>query len=109
MSATKQSGSPKISKRDKELYLSLLQTLGEVGLYQKAVGMGMTKAATNLACDKEILDAAESFLLLYRRTGNDDFATISKVLRRTAHSIMRELVKQTGKTPDSRFLILVKV
>lgn len=101
------SGSSKISKHDKDLHIKLLHQFGEQGLYEKAVGIGMLQAATKPDYDIEILNLSESFLALYRRTGNEDYAGISRVLRRVAHALFRQLVKHEMKNLDPRFLKLV--
>lgn len=86
----------------------MLHKHGERGLYEKAVGAGMAEAATNSNYDVEILHLSESFLTLYRRTGNEDYAAVSRVLRRAAHAVYRQLVKKGAKNNDPRFLTLVK-
>lgn len=77
-------------------------------MYEKAVGAGMMEAATNKNYDVEILDLSKSFWQLYCRTGNEDYATVSRVFRRAAHAIYRQLVKKGQKISDPRFLTLVK-
>lgn len=100
--------SKRINKRDKDLHIKLLHQFGEQGLYEKICGVGILSAATNTNADIELLNLAEAFFTLFRQTGNDDYAAISRALRRSAHRIMRELMKQKeGKMPDSRFLIRV--
>jgi len=96
-----------ISNKDKELNVKLLRKFGEQGLYKKAVGVGMMQAAINHNYDIEILNLSNSFLTLFRRTGNEDYATISRVLRRTAHTLHRQLLRQKKKNTDPRFLTLI--
>jgi hypothetical protein len=108
MTRRKSPGSSKVSKHEKELQVRLLRKHGELGLYEKSVGAGMMEAATNKNYDVEILNLSKSFWQLYCRTGNEDYASVSRVLRRAAHAIYRQLVKQGEKNSDPRFLTLVK-
>lgn len=108
MATRKKMGSRQVNKRDKELYTKLLHQFGEQGLYEKTCGAGMLNSAASPDADIEMLNLSESFFQLYRKTGNEDYATVSRVLRRAAHRVMRELVKQRKeKVPDPRFLIQV--
>jgi len=102
------SGSSRISKSEKEKQIRLLHRHGAQGLYEKAVGAGVMIAATNCNYDVEILDLSRSFFELYRRTGNEDYATVSRILRRAAHAVYRQLVRSGKKNSDPRFLTLVK-
>lgn len=97
-----------LSKNEKELYLKLLRDFGAEEFYQRAVGEAMIRAADDTESDSQIMDLADSFFYLYRRTGNEEYACISRVLRRVAHTVSRQLIKQYDKKPDSRFLVAVK-
>lgn len=95
-----------VNKRDKDFYSKILHKFGERGLYEKAFGAGMINSAAEKDADIIILNLSESFFRLHRRTGNDDYAVIGKALRRAAHRVMRELIKQRSeKIPDARFLV----
>lgn len=96
-----------ISKKEKDLYVKLLNQFGEQGLYEKAVGKAMCQAAINVDYDVYVLNLSDSFLALSRRTGNKDYAVISRVLRRTAHAVYRQLIKRNLKKINTRFLNLI--
>lgn len=101
--------SKQVPKKIKMSYLSILDTYGEEGLFQRCVGAGMLHSATVGDVDIEMLDLAESFLALYRRTGEEKFALISKIQKRAAHVVYRQLLRiHKDKKPNyKRFLNLV--
>ncbi len=102
--------SKKISDRVKETHIQMLHKLGERGLYERAVGAGMLQSSKTKHPEVSMLDLSEAFFALYRRTGDDDYATVSRVLRKAAHTVYRELMRQENATPKpihaKRFLTL---
>lgn len=98
-----------VPKRIKDSYLSMLVTYGEDGLFQRCVGQGMIRSADIKDIDVEILDLATSFYKLFKRTGNEKFAIISRAQKRAAHVVYRQLLRiNEEKRPNhKRFLTLV--
>ena len=101
-----------IKKIPKEIcndYVAMLKEYGEDGLYHRTVVAGFLRLVDIEHPDIEILDYSEAFFSLYRRTGEDVYFSIGKVLRRAAHSIYRELLKQNkDKQPNfKRFLNVI--
>ena len=91
-------------------YVAMLKEHGENGLYRRAIGAGFLRLAKNNNPDLEILDYADAFFSLYRRTGDDSYFSIGKALRRAAHAVYRELMRQNkDKKPNyQRFLNVVQ-
>ncbi len=85
--------SKRISDSVKESHLQLLNKYGEDGLYERAIAAGIIRAADLKTPETEMLDLADAFVSLYRRTGNENFATISQIMRRAAHVVYRQLNK----------------
>jgi hypothetical protein len=87
-------------------YLTMLQKYGEEGLFRRTVGAGFLRLTQIEHPDLEVLDFSDAFFALYRRTGEDMYFTIGKILRRAAHTIYRELLRQnkTKKPNFQRFL-----
>ena len=98
-----------VPKRIKDSYLNMLVTFGEDGLFQRCVGQGMMKSADYKDVDLKMLDLATSFYKLFKRTGNERFATISRAQKRAAHVVYRQLLRiNEDKRPNhKRFLTLV--
>jgi len=94
--------------RDK--YLELLKSHKEDYVYKYTVGMGLTSLDNNPDIDSTILDYAEGFFSLYRRTGDEDYFTLGKILRRAAHVLYRENRRKYKKLRSNykRFLSLVE-
>lgn len=100
--------SQQIPKKIKLNYLNILSTYGEVGLFQRAVGDGIIKSASIKDIDIKMLNLSEAFLGLFRRTGDDNFASISRAIRRAAHAVNRQLMRQDADRKHSkRFLYVV--
>jgi hypothetical protein len=85
----------------KEDYLKQLKNFGEEKFYQRCVGKALMNSAITNNPDVRLLLLADEFFKLFRRTGKEEFALISKVLRRSAHTVNRQLNKINGKN-DSR-------
>jgi hypothetical protein len=92
-----------------EKYANLLKTSGENGIFRHAVAEAVIRSIHTVNPELEILDAAESFFTLYRRTGEENYFTIGRVLRRAAHKVYREFLRMNNKkTINMRFLNMVK-
>lgn len=100
--------SKRISKDARVKYVRDLRKLGEAGLYRKIIGRGMRESADIIHPEDKYLNYSEAFAALYRSSGNEDYATLSRILRRAAHCIYRELIRQDGSRPvkQHRFLTL---
>jgi hypothetical protein len=57
--------------------------------------------------DLEYLDYYESFMILYRREGDEVYLQIAKVLRKAAHKIYRVMLKKNMTPTNAKFLNLV--
>ena len=101
--------SKKITQRIKDINLKILEESGEDGLYDKIVDAAIAVTSLGRSGQEiELLDFSESFMNLYRRTGENDYKLISKVFRRAAHKVHRELIKiKKQAAKDARLLTLV--
>ncbi len=98
--------SKSISKKRREEYVKLLHSSGEERLFAAAVGIGMKESARYSNSEVQILDESDAMLYLYRRTGKEEYFIISKLLRKAAHVVYRQLLAQNSdKKPNrKRFL-----
>ena len=98
-----------VPKIVKDSYLNMLITYGENGLFQRCVGKGMIRSTEIKDIDVKMLDLAVSFYKLFKRTGNEKFAIISRALKRAAHVLYRQLLRiNEEKKPNyKRFLTLI--
>ena len=110
MEETKPMATPKkLSSELANEYIDLLSKIGEEGLYQRTLGVVNQPELKVENPDIEILDFSEAFVSKYRSTGQEEFLTIGKILRRAAHKIYRTLLeKDKTKKPSPRFLTLIK-
>jgi hypothetical protein len=90
-------------------YIAMLKKHGEEGLYRRTVGAGFLRLTKIENPDLEALDYSDAFFILYRRTGEDMYFSIGRSLRRAAHTIYRELLRQnkTKKLNFKRFLNVI--
>ena len=97
----------KISDEVRDSYVHLLKAFGEDGLFKRSIGLALKQSANIKNPDIGMLDLSEEFFTLYRRTGDDAYAAISRALKRSAHVVHRELLRQNSKKkPSNRFLTL---
>ena len=98
--------SKSISKKRREDYVNILRASGGDKLYAAAIGVGMKAAAHCLNPEDQILDESDAMLYLHRRTGKEEYLIISKLLRKAAHVVYRQLLAQNSdKKPNrKRFL-----
>ena len=98
--------STRISKKRREEYVKLLQKNGEDKMYHAVIGIGMKASANCSNPEDQILDESDAMLFLYRRTGKEEYLTISKLLRKAAHVVYRQLmIQNSNKKPNrKRFL-----
>lgn len=100
----------KLSEPDIIQYLEALKRYGEEGLYRHAIGQSIMLSAKCPEIDVVVMDYADSFFVLYRRTGEEEYFTIGRTLRRAAHTLYRELLRQNKERKPNfdRFLNAVK-
>lgn len=92
-----------------DTYVKVLKNKGENGLYRYTVGNGIMMSVKISNPEVEILNISEKFFSLYRRTGDDGFFIIGKILRRAAHTIYRQFLKlNKEKEINMRFLNVVQ-
>jgi hypothetical protein len=99
-----------INKLQREVHLKSLKKHGAQGFYERIVGAGMMKAASMDNPEVIMLDRAEAFMALSRRDGEykQEYFIISKILRRAAHIVYRQLLRQNkSKKTNNRFFNLV--
>lgn len=99
-----------INKLQREIHRKNLMKHGERGFYERVVGVGMMRAASMDCPEVPMLDMAEAFMSLSRRDGEykQEYFIISKVLRRGAHVVYRQLLRQDkDKRTNKRFFNLV--
>jgi hypothetical protein len=92
-----------------EIYVNVLKQKGEVGLYRYIVAAGVKRLIIIENPEIEILDISEGFFALYRRTGEDTYFIIGKIIRKAAHTLYRQFLRMnTSKIPNRRFLQAIK-
>lgn len=99
---------PKLKQDISERYVSILKSKGEEGLYRHVVGTGVMRSVKVPNPEIEILDMSEAFFALFRRSGDDNYFVIGKVLRRAAHKLYRQFLHiNKDKKKSGRFLNVV--
>jgi hypothetical protein len=92
-----------INTNIRDEYLAEFQRIG----YEKFFESVLLSASKNIkdyskSTEIIVLDQAESFFALYRKTGNDSYNEIAKILRRVAHKIYRTKRKINKEMPTNR-------
>lgn len=99
----------RITKKTREEYQAILNSCGELKLYRYIIGNGIVNKALYDHPEVIILDQADGFFALYRSSGQQDYFTIGKILRRAAHKLYREFCKIDDEYPKNRrFLSIVR-
>ena len=62
---------------------------------------------SSISPEKEFMDYYDHFLVLYRRSGENDYLDLAKIFRRAAHKIYRVGLKQKILKKNNRFLQVV--
>lgn len=86
-----------------DTYELKLLAKGDEGFYKYVLGSAFNSKMDHERPDVKLLSVSDSFFSLYRRTGNENYFTIGRIMRRAAHRLHRVLGKQT----DDRFLHIV--
>ena len=98
-----------IPNKLKTEYLYTLRKLGCEAVYRRAVGNAFIRLRDTNHPEIELLDLSESFLALYRRSGEVNYFTLSRILRKAAHSVYRELLRMGYNDEiNGRFLNVVR-
>lgn len=63
--------------------------------------------SSGISPEIEFIEYSEHFLVLYRRSGEDDYFTLAAIFRRAAHKIYRTGLKQNIIKQNKKFLQLV--
>jgi hypothetical protein len=93
--------------RLQEEYETFLIRYGEDKLYEFLLKSGSLAKAHFEHPELMMIDQSLGFFSLFRKTGNQNYFTIGRVLRRVSHKIYREN-KKAGLTPvNNKFLNLV--
>jgi hypothetical protein len=99
----------KISKKRREEYIRLLFNAGEDRFYQAVIGIGMKQSVHVPNPEDSILNESDALLKLYKATGKEEYLVLCKLLRKAAHVVYWQLIKQdpNKKHNAKRFLTLV--
>lgn len=98
-----------ISNKVKTTYLHTLRKQGEEAVYRRAIGSCFVRLEDTNHPEIDLLDLSEAFLILYRRSGDIDYFTLSKAIRRAAHTVYRELLRMGHNDEiNARFLNMVR-
>lgn len=98
----------KLSEKEVKSYLEMLLEHGEVGFYRRCIAMGIMRLADGSKNPEiEILDLSESFFVAFRRSGEEYLFTVAKILRRSAHTLYRKLLKEETIKLNKRFLQMI--
>ena len=89
-------------------YVQILKDKDIEGFFKHIIAAGIKRTLTTDNADVEVLELSEQFFLLNRRTPNEDYFTIGKILRKAAHTLYRNFGKTDVNRPkNSKFLQLV--
>ncbi len=86
-----------------DTYELKLLAKGDDGFYKYILGSAFNSRVDHEHPDVTLLSVSESFFSLFRQTGNDNYFTIGRIMRRAAHRLHRTL----GHPTDDRFLHIV--
>ncbi len=102
-------GQRKISEKVGKDYIQALTDMGPEALCFELVKRGLNEAKNTTTPELDLLEFAEAFFILHRRTENYGYAEVGKIVRKAAHIVYRELLKKDkNKAPNpERFLTLV--
>lgn len=97
-----------INKKVATLYEDTLKKLGERKFFERVVGDCILERASVDFPEINMLDRSEGFFTLARRTGNQNYFIIGKILRRAAHRLYRDGKKRDSSYPvNKRFLAII--
>ena len=88
-------------------YEKLLNEKGEDYFYRYVIGIAVISRTSITNVENSLLDTADGFFALSRQTGNINFFTIAKILRKAAHKLYRDSLRVPEAPKNKRFLQLV--
>lgn len=98
-----------ISNKVKTEYLHTLRKHGHEAAYRRAIGNAFIRLKDTNHPEIELLDLSEAFLTLYRRSGDGNYFALSRIIRRAAHAVYRELLRMGHNDEiNARFLNVVR-
>jgi len=89
-------------------------TNGSEKLYKYLIAFSIEKISNKkdiknyISPELDLIDFYDSFLILFRRTGEEEFLEIAKICRKVAHKIYRSLFADNIEERNIKFLNLVK-
>ena len=99
----------KITKRIQTEYETLLKQVGEISFYNNILETGRASRRHYEFPEIIMLEQSESFFSLFRTTGDANYFTIGKLLRRCAHKLYRDGKKKNPEYPvNKKFLHSIK-
>jgi hypothetical protein len=99
----------RVTKRIRDEYETLLKNVGESKFYHNVFVAGVLARKRFEYPENMILDQSEAFFSLFRSTGNSNYFTIGRLLRRAAHRLYRDgHRKNTEYQNNKRFLYIVR-
>jgi hypothetical protein len=99
----------RVTRRIRDEYEMLLNDVGEVRFFKHIFSTGILARKHFDHPEIVMLDQAEAFFALFRTTGNINYFTIGRLLRRISHKLYRESQKKNSEYPvNKRFLNSVK-
>lgn len=93
-----------VTKRIREEYEALLKDVGEARFYDHVFKTGAAARKHFENPENMVLDQSDAFFALFRSTGNQNYFTIGRVLRRAAHKIFRDGQEDGKLKVNKRFL-----
>ena len=98
----------RVTKRVREEYETLLGNVGETKFYTHILGTGVLSRKHFEYPECMMLEQSEAFFALFRTTGNSNYFTIGKILRRAAHKLYRDSRRNNPEYPkNKKFLDLI--
>ena len=97
----------KVTKRIRDEYETLLKNAGEVAFLNHIFRTGIAARKHFEYPENMMLDQSEAFFALFRSTGNYNYFTIGRILRRVAHKLYRDGKKNPAYPHNKRFIDIV--
>lgn len=98
----------RVTKRIREEYETLLKDVGEERFFKHILRTGVLARKHLEHPEEMMMDQSDAFFALFRTTGNRNYFTIGRVLRRAAHRVYRDSKnKNKERKINNRFLDIV--
>jgi hypothetical protein len=99
----------KVTKRIQEEYETLLRDVGEDRFFNHVFGEGVLARRHYEYPEITMLEQSEAFFALFRTTGDANYFTIGKLLRKASHRLYRDGKRKTPGYPvNKKFLDSIK-